>query len=119
MELPHVTQAKAATWAAIELTEALKAPIPKAIFGTGGSEKLEAIEKLAEMFKRHIKSKESVPPLRVEEKSPVKKQTRPSPRVEETITEIKPTMLDTRVTKPRNPHNGPHIILPDDGEESI
>eukprot|EP00957_Ditylum_brightwellii_P111188 8478602-Ditylum_brightwellii.AAC.1 len=75
MQLPHVTQAEAATQAAIELTEALKAPTPKTIFGLGGSEKLDAIENLAEIFKRHTKPKEIVPPLRVEEKSPAKKQT--------------------------------------------
>eukprot|EP00957_Ditylum_brightwellii_P160598 12226166-Ditylum_brightwellii.AAC.1 len=96
MQLPHVMQAEAATWAAIELTEALIAPTPKAIFGQGGSEKQEAIEKLAEIFKRHTKPNESVLPPRVEEKSPAKKQTQPSPRVEETTTEIKPTVLNTR-----------------------
>eukprot|EP00957_Ditylum_brightwellii_P127285 9705217-Ditylum_brightwellii.AAC.1 len=93
MQLPHVTQAEPATRAAIELTEVLKAP---AIFGMVGYEKLEAVEKLAEIFKRHTKPKESVSPPRVEEKSLAKKQTRSSPRVEEITTENKPTVLNTR-----------------------
>eukprot|EP00957_Ditylum_brightwellii_P199116 15177933-Ditylum_brightwellii.AAC.1 len=62
---------------------------------------------------------ESVPPMRVEEKSSAAKQTQPSPRVEETTTEIRPTMPNMRVSKPGNPHNGPHIIPPDDGEEAL
>eukprot|EP00957_Ditylum_brightwellii_P131541 10032754-Ditylum_brightwellii.AAC.1 len=99
--------------------EALKAPTPKAIFGMVGSEKLEAIEKLIEIFKQHTKPKESVPPPRVEEKSLAKEKTQPYQRVEETSTVIKPTVPNMRVTKPGNPHNGPHIIPPDDGEEPI
>eukprot|EP00957_Ditylum_brightwellii_P013588 1024712-Ditylum_brightwellii.AAC.1 len=43
---------------------------------------------------------ESMPPMRVKEKSPAAKKTRPSPRVEETTTEIRPTMPNTRVAKP-------------------
>eukprot|EP00957_Ditylum_brightwellii_P028204 2129401-Ditylum_brightwellii.AAC.1 len=117
MQLPHVTQAEAATKAAIELTETLKAPTPKAIFSQGGSEKLEAIEQLVEIFKRHTKTMESVPPMRVEEKSPAAKQTWPSLRVEETTTEIRPTVPNTRVAKPGNPHNSLHIIPPDDGRK--
>eukprot|EP00957_Ditylum_brightwellii_P052108 3951872-Ditylum_brightwellii.AAC.1 len=105
MQLPHVMQAEAATQAAIELTEVLKAPTPKAIFETVGSEKLEAIEKLAEIFKQHTKPKVSVPTAMVEEKSPAKEKSQPSPRLEEISTKIKPTVPNTRLAKPGDPHN--------------
>eukprot|EP00957_Ditylum_brightwellii_P176706 13458704-Ditylum_brightwellii.AAC.1 len=57
--------------------------------------------------------------MKVEEKSPAAKRTRPSLRVQETTTEIRHTMPNTRVAKPGNPHTGPHIISPDDGEEAL
>eukprot|EP00957_Ditylum_brightwellii_P010398 786539-Ditylum_brightwellii.AAC.1 len=91
MQLSYVTQAESATRAAMELMEVLKAPTPKAIFGSVG----------------------------VEEKSLAKEKTWLSLRVEETSTEIKPPVPNTRVTKLGNHHNGPHIIPPDDGEKPI
>eukprot|EP00957_Ditylum_brightwellii_P096176 7326769-Ditylum_brightwellii.AAC.1 len=118
MHLPHVSPKEVATRTAINLTEALSDPHPKAPFGPIGSEKLAAIKQLAEIFKKHTKTKETVLTLRVEEKSMNKEETQPSLRVEETSLKMKPTMPVTRVGKPTNQNNGPHIILPDDDNKT-
>eukprot|EP00957_Ditylum_brightwellii_P037727 2853581-Ditylum_brightwellii.AAC.1 len=57
--------------------------------------------------------------MRVEEKSPPAKQTQLSLRVEETTTKIRPTVPNMRVAKQGNPHNSPHIITSNDGEEAL